>query len=183
MCSVGGVKYGSRKSDTFCDRKLLDDLNAKAPNANAIREFLTLLAICHTVVPEKITDANGGHMIYHSPSPDETALVKGARDLKFVFHTRTPLCVYIEADNVIFPRLVPNVDQEITTSTTNHLIDFANLGFRTLCMAVRVISEEEYETWEPGYYQASVAIEGREKLIEAEAEKMEKVSSRTSNDL
>lgn len=42
-------------------------------------------------------------------------------------------------------------------------------------MAMCILNEEEYEEWEPGYHQASVAIEGREKLIEEEAEKIEKV--------
>lgn len=55
---------------------------------------------------------------------------------------------------------------------------FLTSGLRTLCMAVRVLTEQQYEAWEPGYYRASVAVEGREKLIEEEAEKIEKVGHR-----
>lgn len=48
------------------------------------REFLTLLAVCHTVIPE-IKD---GKMVYQASSPDEAALVAGAEMLGFQFHVR-----------------------------------------------------------------------------------------------
>uniref|UniRef100_A0A2K6GCR5 Phospholipid-transporting ATPase n=1 Tax=Propithecus coquereli TaxID=379532 RepID=A0A2K6GCR5_PROCO len=63
------------------------------PTAPCIQEFLTLLAVCHTVVPEK----DGDNIIYQASSPDEAALVKGARKLGFVFTARTPYSVIIEA--------------------------------------------------------------------------------------
>lgn len=50
-----------------------------------------------------------------------------------------------------------------------------NSGLRTLCMAMCVLNEDEYKKWKPGYYQASTAMEDREKLIEEEADKIEKV--------
>ncbi|VBB25702.1 unnamed protein product, partial [Acanthocheilonema viteae] len=214
MCTIGGVKYGSINTEKFIDEKIVNDLTNNADNAKVIREFLTLLAICHMVVPEKVVSSGLQKLVYHSPSPDEKALVKGARDLKFVFHTRTPQCVYIEAmgkqekydilhvleftsnrkrmgvivrcpdkkiklyikgaDSVIFPRLAPNFDKLITSRTTEHLVHFANLGLRTLCMAMCILNVKEYEEWEPGYHRASIASEGREKLIEEEAEKIEK---------
>jgi len=49
-----------------------------------IKEFLTLLAVCHTVIPE-IKD---GKMVYQASSPDEAALVAGAELLGFQFHVR-----------------------------------------------------------------------------------------------
>uniref|UniRef100_A0A915PT32 Phospholipid-transporting ATPase n=1 Tax=Setaria digitata TaxID=48799 RepID=A0A915PT32_9BILA len=214
MCTIGGIKYGSMKVEKFRDEKILDDLKNNTSNAVEIREFLTLLAICHMVVPEKITSAKSQRLVYHSPSPDEKALVKGARDLKFIFHTRTPLCVYIEAmdkqerydilhvleftsnrkrmgvivrcpdkklklyikgaDSVIFPRLKSDSDKTLIGKTAEHLVDFANHGLRTLCMAMSILNEEEYEKWKPGYLRASIAPERREKLIEEEAEKIEK---------
>ncbi|EAX08374.1 ATPase, aminophospholipid transporter-like, Class I, type 8A, member 2, isoform CRA_c [Homo sapiens] len=61
--------------------------------APCIQEFLTLLAVCHTVVPEK----DGDNIIYQASSPDEAALVKGAKKLGFVFTARTPFSVIIEA--------------------------------------------------------------------------------------
>ncbi len=45
-------------------------------------EFLTLLAVCHTVIPE----VKDGKMVYHASSPDEAALVAGAEMLGYQFH-------------------------------------------------------------------------------------------------
>jgi phospholipid-transporting ATPase len=55
--------------------------------ANVINEFLTLLAVCHTVIPEK---TDNGEIVYQASSPDEGALVKGAASLNYTFHTRRP---------------------------------------------------------------------------------------------
>jgi phospholipid-transporting ATPase len=50
-----------------------------------IREFLTLLAVCHTVIPE----IKNEKMVYQASSPDEAALVAGAERLGFRFTVRT----------------------------------------------------------------------------------------------
>jgi phospholipid-transporting ATPase len=55
--------------------------------ANVVNEFLTLLAVCHTVIPERTDD---GEIVYQASSPDEGALVKGAASLNYTFHTRRP---------------------------------------------------------------------------------------------
>jgi phospholipid-transporting ATPase len=47
-----------------------------------IKEFLTLLAVCHTVIPE----VKNGKMIFQASSPDEAALVAGAELLGYQFH-------------------------------------------------------------------------------------------------
>jgi phospholipid-transporting ATPase len=49
---------------------------------DVINEFLTLLAVCHTVIPE-IRD---GKTVYQASSPDEAALVAGAELLGYQFH-------------------------------------------------------------------------------------------------
>jgi phospholipid-transporting ATPase len=46
-----------------------------------IREFLTLLAVCHTVIPE----IKNEKMVYQASSPDEAALVAGAERLGYRF--------------------------------------------------------------------------------------------------
>ena len=43
--------------------------------------FFTLLALCHTVMPEE----QDGKIIYQAQSPDENALVSAARTFGFVF--------------------------------------------------------------------------------------------------
>lgn len=52
-------------------------------NKSMHHEFLILLAVCHTVIPE--TD-DEGNIIYQASSPDEAALVNAASDLGFIFH-------------------------------------------------------------------------------------------------
>ncbi|VDM25719.1 unnamed protein product [Toxocara canis] len=41
-------------------------------------------------------------------------------------------------------------------------------------MAVAELSDREYMEWEPDYYRASIALDGREKLIQEQAEKIER---------
>lgn len=55
-----------------------------------------MMAVCHTVVPER----EDNQIIYQASSPDEGALVKGAKGLGFVFTARTPHSVIIEAVSV-----------------------------------------------------------------------------------
>lgn len=51
---------------------------------DVIHEFLTLLAVCHTVIPEM----KDGKLQYQASSPDEAALVAGAELLGFQFRVR-----------------------------------------------------------------------------------------------
>lgn len=76
---------------------LIQDLREGGENSNTIREFMILMSICHTVIPEK---TQFDEVIYHASSPDERALLQGARSLGFVFDTRTPNYVEIEAIGV-----------------------------------------------------------------------------------
>ncbi|KAF8639497.1 hypothetical protein AX17_001402 [Amanita inopinata Kibby_2008] len=57
----------------------------------AINEFLTLLAVCHTVIPE----VRDGKMVFQASSPDEAALVAGAETLGYQFHTRKPKSIFV----------------------------------------------------------------------------------------
>uniref|UniRef100_A0A8C8HW63 Phospholipid-transporting ATPase n=1 Tax=Oncorhynchus tshawytscha TaxID=74940 RepID=A0A8C8HW63_ONCTS len=63
------------------------------PTAPVILDFMTMLAICHTAVPERTDDT----IIYQAASPDEGALVRAAANLGFVFSGRTPDSVIIQA--------------------------------------------------------------------------------------
>ncbi|KIJ30028.1 hypothetical protein M422DRAFT_36734 [Sphaerobolus stellatus SS14] len=57
------------------------------------KEFMTLLAVCHTVIPEV---KEGGQIKYQASSPDEAALVSGAEMLGYKFHTRKPRSVFVD---------------------------------------------------------------------------------------
>ncbi|GJJ05826.1 hypothetical protein Clacol_000013 [Clathrus columnatus] len=82
---------GTPSYSTFAQlRTLLAD---PFSDAGAVaREFMTLLAVCHTVIPEV---KEGGKMVYQASSPDEAALVAGAEILGYQFHTRKPKSVFV----------------------------------------------------------------------------------------
>lgn len=73
---------------------LVQNLQNGHVSAPIIEEFLTLLAVCHTVIPERNED---GRITYHAASPDERALVAGAMHFGYAFDTRTPSSVEVNA--------------------------------------------------------------------------------------
>ncbi|XP_055965000.1 phospholipid-transporting ATPase IB-like [Sorex fumeus] len=123
-CTIAGIIYGNRPylddidlqdlsyspTDTkefseFNDPTLLENFESNHPTSEYIKEFLTLLSVCHTVIPEK----DGDNITYHASSPDEAALVKGASKLGFVFVSRTPYSVTIEVVSKNFTFEILNV--------------------------------------------------------------------------
>ena len=77
---------GSRDDvgDSFDDPQLLANLHQNHESAAVIRTFLTLMAACHTVVPDTQSSLGGGatgDIEYQASSPDERALVTAAKNL------------------------------------------------------------------------------------------------------
>ncbi|KAI9206974.1 uncharacterized protein BJ171DRAFT_456836 [Polychytrium aggregatum] len=226
MCSIGGIAYAeivpedkkarideSGKEVGYYDfHRLQYNLKGGHPTGSVIREFLTLLAVCHTVIPE-IPEDDPSTIIYQASSPDEGALVKGAQMLGFKFTTRRPksvtiavegqdleyevlnicefnstrkrmsaivrapsgeLKLYIKgADTVILERLAPDNNPYVNI-TCAHLEDYATEGLRTLCIAYRDISEEEYTEWSEIYNKAATTINNRGEQLDRAAELIEK---------
>ena len=109
FCSIGGIAYAdvvdeSRRGDGEDDKEAwrsFADLRAlvageqnpfvdfsevgASTERHVADEFLTLLAVCHTVIPE----VRDGKMQYQASSPDEAALVAGAELLGYQFHVRS----------------------------------------------------------------------------------------------
>lgn len=95
-CSIAGISYAEKVESDKQAREGVDDPTLQYnftqlkehlkthPTANVINEFLTLLATCHTVIPE--AQEGSDEITYQASSPDEGALVKGASDLEFKFH-------------------------------------------------------------------------------------------------
>lgn len=106
-CSIGGIAYAEVVDETKRDTedgkegwKTFAELREKLSSVSnpfvdvpststaggtdleVITEFLTLLAVCHTVIPE-IHDEK---IVYQASSPDEAALVAGAELLGYQFH-------------------------------------------------------------------------------------------------
>lgn len=202
-----GIEIGYRSFDDMRTRLTsADDID----EANTINIFLTLLAICHTVIPENL---GNGQIKYQAASPDEGALVQGASDLGYKFIIRKPHSVTIElesgenrefellnvcefnstrkrmsaifrfpdgsikllckgADTVIIERLGEN--NMYVEPTTRHLEDYASEGLRTLCLAYRDISEDEYNQWKVKYDEAATTMEDRGDKLDAAGELIEK---------
>ena len=76
------------------------------------------------------------------------------------------------ADNVIFERLTAG-DDRFKKTTDAHLEEFASEGLRTLTLAYKRVSEEEYESWCRRYHDATVLVAGREEAIEAASAEIE----------
>ena len=80
------------------------------------------------------------------------------------------------ADSIIYSRLAPGKQQELRRKTGDQLEIFAREGLRTLCVADRVIDEEEYQTWSREHDIAAAALTERD-------EKLEHVASAIEQDL
>lgn len=83
-----GIEIGFRKFDSM--KETLND--TQDPDSHIINDFLTLLATCHTVIPEFQED---GSIKYQAASPDEGALVEGAASLGYKFIIRKPNSVSV----------------------------------------------------------------------------------------
>ncbi|GAB1604721.1 phospholipid-transporting ATPase ID-like isoform X1 [Argonauta hians] len=83
----------AEKSFTFSDHRLIEEVCRNNPK---VWQFLRLLALCHTVMPEM----KDNELEYQAQSPDENALVSAARNFGFVFKSRTPNTITIEVNGV-----------------------------------------------------------------------------------
>uniref|UniRef100_A0AC35FWC6 Phospholipid-transporting ATPase n=1 Tax=Panagrolaimus sp. PS1159 TaxID=55785 RepID=A0AC35FWC6_9BILA len=102
----------SEPSFKFYDKTLVDDTKRKIKE---VEQFWRLLALCHTVMPERKA---GSQLEYQAQSPDEAALTSAARNFGFVFKSRTPQSITIEV----------NGKEEIYEVL--HLLDFDNVRKR-----------------------------------------------------
>uniref|UniRef100_A0A3Q1EA99 Phospholipid-transporting ATPase n=1 Tax=Acanthochromis polyacanthus TaxID=80966 RepID=A0A3Q1EA99_9TELE len=202
-CTIAGVAYGTHSSDEagFNDPSLLENLQSNHPTAAVILEFMTMMAICHTAVPERMD----GKITYQAASPDEGALVRAAQNLGFVFSGRTP-------DSVIVEMLGTEEKYELL-----HVLEFTSArkrmsvimrtpsgrirlyckgavsvclspwqrmtcchalfnlpGLRTLCFAVADISESSYQQWQELHHRACTSLQNRALKLEESYELIEK---------
>ncbi|KLO12310.1 phospholipid-translocating P-type ATPase [Schizopora paradoxa] len=77
------------------------------------------------------------------------------------------------ADSVIYARLADDQDPAIKEKTSKDMEDFANGGLRTLCIAYRYISEEEYADWSKAYDAAAASVKDRDDNIEEANQRIE----------
>ena len=194
--SVGEQKYGIDKPENidyapgvtnvnFYDEDLNEQLNNPSHSNHAnIKRFLEAVGLCHTIITDKKKTKEGvEYTVYNASSPDELALVNGARHLGFEFvdrndegdmvckswgeerkykllnviefdSTRKRMSVIIRtpdgkimlickgADSIIEKRLKKPCP---TFAKTQEFLDsFAETGLRTLLIAGKEISEQQY---------------------------------------
>jgi len=70
------------------------------------------------------------------------------------------------ADSVIYERLAEDHDFGLKDQTSKDMEAFANSGLRTLCIAYRLIPDEEYLEWTRVYDAATTSITDRDEEIE-----------------
>ena len=78
-----------------------------------MKDFLALLTVCHTVIPEK--NADGSHKAYNASSPDDRALVEGAETLGYRFDDRKPgdIPTYINVKSSHPPTIIREVPKMV----------------------------------------------------------------------
>ncbi|XP_010481763.1 PREDICTED: phospholipid-transporting ATPase 2 [Camelina sativa] len=78
-CCIGGIFYGNENGDALKDAQLLNAINSGSTD---VIRFLTVMAICNTVIP---VQGKAGDVVYKAQSQDEDALVVAAAKLHMVF--------------------------------------------------------------------------------------------------
>ena len=95
MKELFDIKYVSEKIN-FVDPSIPVHIKEGGTQARKIREFFTLLAICHTVLVENPNKHNPDQLNYKAQSPDEAALVTAAKDCGFAFLRRDDNTVQVD---------------------------------------------------------------------------------------
>ena len=78
------------------------------------------------------------------------------------------------ADSIIYARLKKGEQAELRLETAKHLELFAVEGLRTLCIAQKVLTEEQYHEFRKEHDVAATALENREEKLEEVADKIER---------
>ena len=96
----------------------------------------------------------------------ETIIVKDP-DGKIILYTKG-------ADSIIEERLSPNSNKEILTQCKYYVDKFSAQGLRTLFIAMKILSENEYKLCFKEYTEAMMSLEDKDKKVNAVCEKIEK---------
>ncbi|KAG5149024.1 hypothetical protein JHK82_015905 [Glycine max] len=113
------------------DERIMKGNWINEPHADVIQNFLRLLAVCHTAIPE--VDEEIGKVSYEAESPDEAAFVVAARELGFEFYERTQTNISLHEFN-------PRSGQ--TTERSYKLLNILEFSSTRKRMSVIVRDEE-----------------------------------------
>lgn len=76
------------------------------------------------------------------------------------------------ADSVIFP-LCHNYQQEVCDATKSYLDEYAKNGLRTLVLAQKIITNDQYYEWEQIHRRATLTLKNKEEELEKAAANLE----------
>lgn len=116
---TGGISYGEEHdippeellkfpkvtNVEFADRRLFDHLKKEHPNRKNLERYLTLLSLCHVIIPEKNE--------YNASSPDELALANFAK-----------FCGYEFVETSEDGHMVVQIDGRIERYRLLHVLEF-----------------------------------------------------------
>ncbi|KAL4201629.1 hypothetical protein AMTRI_Chr02g217130 [Amborella trichopoda] len=205
-CCINGVYYGNETGDALKDVELLRAVGCNCPE---VIKFLTIMAVCNTVVPLK---SKNGEVCYKAQSQDEEALVLAAGRLHMVLVDKTGNMLQVKfnaltlqyeildtleftsdrkrmsvvvkdcqsgkiilllkgADEAILPCACSG--QQIRTFV-EAVEQYSQLGLRTLCLAWRELTQDEYHEWSLLFKEASGTLVDREWKIAEVCQRLER---------
>ncbi|KAM5145743.1 phospholipid-transporting ATPase IG isoform 2-T2 [Mantella aurantiaca] len=200
---IDGYKY--RETEDVTDGPV-----ATFGKASTDREelFLRALCLCHTVQIKEVTQTDGpissseNNCAYVSPSPDEIALVTGAKKYGFTYMgtenetmkvlnknnemerhqllhvlnfdpVRRRMSVLVKlntgqiflfckgADSSVFNRVARDEVGRVKVHVEQNALD----GYRTLCVAFKELTQEEYDKINKQLNEAKMALQDREEKL------------------
>lgn len=94
-CCIGGIFYGNETGDALKDVGLLNSIASGSPD---VIRFLTVMAVCNTVIPAK---SKAGAILYKAQSQDEEALVHAAAQLHMVLVNKNASIIEIKFNSSV----------------------------------------------------------------------------------
>jgi magnesium-transporting ATPase (P-type) len=146
----------------FYDERILNNQWRNEATCIGIKQFFTLLAVCHTVVPEQ-DKKDPSKLVYQAASPDEGALVSAAAHLGFKFESRTPTTCTITADGVSETYHVLNVLE--FNSTRKRMSVIVRTPDKRIVLMTKGADNVIYKLMKPSKY-ADKTLENLKKFAE-----------------
>ncbi|KAF9609991.1 hypothetical protein IFM89_019555 [Coptis chinensis] len=95
-CCIHGIFYGNESGDALTDVELLNAVDTHNPD---VVKFLTVMAVCNTVIPIK---SKSGAILYKAQSQDEDALVNAAAQLHMLLANKSGNVLEVNFNGLIW---------------------------------------------------------------------------------
>ncbi|POI35976.1 hypothetical protein CIB84_000273 [Bambusicola thoracicus] len=188
-CSINGIKYQEVNGKLTPEGFSEDSPDGNRDTLMKEEElFLKAVCLCHTVqISADQTDGTDGPwhangiaspLEYYASSPDEKALVEAASRYKLLHvlefdPNRRRMSVIVESpsgEKLLFTKgaessILPRSKSGEIDKTRIHVDEFALKGLRTLCVAYRRFTPEEYQEIGKRLHEARTALQQREEKL------------------